>query len=108
MVTICGDVLGGLAANMLGEDEVSAQEHRDDALGEIGNVICGNILPRIAGTREVFDLRPPYVTLHSETRSADKTGRPTATAQVGLDDGRADLALYVDSGAVIRVEESAQ
>jgi CheY-specific phosphatase CheX len=108
VVTICGNVLGGLAANMLGEDEASAHEHRDDALGEIGNVICGNILPRIAGSREVFDLRPPYVTLHTQTRSPDKSGPPAATTHVGLDSGRADLALYVDSGAVIRLEESAQ
>jgi CheY-specific phosphatase CheX len=105
VVTVCGDVLGDLAANMLGEDEASAREHRDDALGEIGNVICGNILPRIAGARDVFDLRPPYITQHIGPRSEGEVRPPAATAHVGLDSGRADLALYVDRGAVAILAE---
>ncbi len=106
VVTVCGDVLGGLAANMLGEDEVTEPEQRSDALGEIGNVICGNILPRIAGTRELFNLRPPRVMLGGTPGTGTDTGHPAVTAQVGLDTGRADLALFLDGDAAARLEEN--
>ena len=106
-VTVCGGILGDLAANMLGEDAEVAQEHLDDALGEIGNVICGNILPRIAGTAGVFDLKPPYVLQHAGPEALSQADTPAATAHVGLDSGRADLALFVTNAAMIQAGEPA-
>lgn len=106
VVTICGGVLGGLASNMLGEDEVTEPAQQSDALGEIGNVICGNILPRIAGTKQLFNLRPPSVQLGSSQQGATGGGSPVVTAQVGLDAGRADLALFLDGDATAFLGES--
>lgn len=50
-----------LAANMLGVDEDDPDAHRkkSDALGEILNMICGNVLPAIAGTRAEFAITAP-------------------------------------------------
>jgi len=103
-VTICGDVTGELAANMLGDVEAPGSEHCDDALGEIGNVICGNTLPRVAGKGALFSIRSPRVTRPGEG-GADDGEPPVATAQVGFDNGRADLAFFIDSVAEYEPEE---
>src|SRR5256885_12141673 len=52
VILTCRQMLPTLAANMLGEDEATEQQQRD-ALGEVANVICGNMLPGIAGAKAV-------------------------------------------------------
>ncbi len=57
-------VLEELAANMLGiEDgsEVSVEE-RHDALKELANIVCGNLLPAIGGCAVEFKIESPCVT----------------------------------------------
>jgi hypothetical protein len=36
-----------LATNVLGEDEAPGEELQRDALGELANIICGNVLPAL-------------------------------------------------------------
>ena len=50
-----------MAANMLGIDEndPDAAQKRKDAVGEILNMICGNFLPLVAGTRAEFKIGAP-------------------------------------------------
>jgi CheY-specific phosphatase CheX len=43
-VRVSDDVAAALAANMLGVDVVDGDGMLRDALGEIANVICGNVL----------------------------------------------------------------
>ena len=56
-------LLPELAGNMLGlEDGVAAsREQQEDALKELANVVCGNLLPAIAGKHPVFHIGAPYV-----------------------------------------------
>lgn len=88
-----GDLLPSLAANMLGTDDVPAESLQQDALGELANVICGNVLPRIGGPAATFRLARPRVT--------NVVGNPhpgeVARAHVRVDDGSLDVRLYVDS-----------
>jgi len=88
LVRICGGVLPILAANMLGEEEAPSNSLQYDALGEIANVICGNMLPGIAGSKNVFHVNPPRM---AETPDLP----PVVEVQVGLGIGRADLLLFV-------------
>ena len=51
-----------IAANMLGlDDETPTAEQQADALRELLNVICGNMLPILAGSEEVFDVGAPAI-----------------------------------------------
>ena len=53
------DMLPDLAANMLGMDEQATAptpEQQADALRELLNVVCGNLLPAIAGAEAVFNV----------------------------------------------------
>src|SRR5438552_4102362 len=47
-------MLPTVAANMLGQIDPPPIAEQHDALGELANVICGNLLPEIAGTGPVF------------------------------------------------------
>src|SRR5512136_311977 len=60
-VLLCGQLLSAIAANMLGEESSPSVEQQHDALREVANVICGNMLPLIAGTKPVFNVDLPQV-----------------------------------------------
>jgi hypothetical protein len=56
-------VLAELAANMLGADDgaqLSADE-RCDALKELANIVCGNLLPAIGGIAAEFNIEAPRI-----------------------------------------------
>jgi CheY-specific phosphatase CheX len=91
-VRVSAALLPVIAANMLGDDTAHDDQTARDAVGELANVICGNVLPAIAGSREVFHLEAP--------RGIDVAPAPglppAATADIGLDESRAEVRLYVD------------
>jgi CheY-specific phosphatase CheX len=93
VVRLCGGVLPMLASNMLGDADGSPTMQRD-ALGEVANVICGNLLPIIGGASDeyVLESAQPTVVL-------DRGGvTPVASVKLGLEDsGRADLFLFLDA-----------
>lgn len=96
VITVHGDMLIALAGNMLGTDDASDRQ-RLDALGEIGNVVCGNLLPRIGGSRVIFRLQAPLLTQGAE--GIAPAGEVLGHARLGFDEGWADLQLYVSQGS---------
>lgn len=95
LLSVYGDILPTLAANMLGSDGAPPVTQQHDALGEIANVVCGNVLPSLTGPREVFKISAPRVT-GSDDLVARQTDRPTAQVDLALTEGRARISLYVD------------
>ncbi len=96
-MSITEGCLAELAANMLGidEEEISA-EQKADAVKEVINVICGNLLPAVAGTRALFDLDAPETT-DELTESIGRGLQPAARAFLELEEGTCALRLSVDS-----------
>ncbi len=84
-------VLPALASNMLGEDEPFEETMLRDVLGELTNVICGNALPEIGGKAAIFKLDAPQV-----SEKSDFSINPDATAKLDLEEGRADVLLYLE------------
>ena len=107
VMTISAQILQELTANMLGMDdeEEIALDQQHDALKETINVICGNLLPAIAGKKAVFDLDAPKIIDEAEAiKKAAKTndGRaPTAIVRLDIDDEPCDLFLFGD----IKIQE---
>lgn len=95
-VAVCRGLLPVLAANMLGEDEPPSEQQQRDALGEIANVICGNVLPEVAGAKEVFEIRAPQVQQYQPS-GGDAAASLVAETFVALEQGRADVRLYLDT-----------
>jgi Chemotaxis phosphatase CheX len=54
-------LLAVVTGAMLGTDDTPDLVLQGDALGELANVVCGHVLPEIAGTREEYALAPPAV-----------------------------------------------
>lgn len=88
---VSGPVLAEFAGNMLGSDGPPPRDVEMAALGEAANVICGNVLPAIAGSRAVFDLSAP------ETSTKAVVRRPVegelASVVLGLGEGRVEIVL---------------
>jgi CheY-specific phosphatase CheX len=89
-------ILPGIAENMLGSDSVDGSAVERDALGELANVMCGNLLPLIGGAQAVFVLSAPQ-----EYAASQDTSRCSLSARacVGIESGRAvaQLLLSEDS-----------
>lgn len=94
ILQLSGGVLPALAANMLGLDEETSPGDQRDALGEAANVICGNVLPRVAGTAAVFALGVPKV-YASWNDAVEVLGPVSARVRLELEGGRADVALVM-------------
>lgn len=91
--------LPDLAENMLGMDETdeTTVEQQYDALKELINVICGNLLPAIAGKQAIFSVDMPFV--ESESNNPNTSERePESVAKLSLEVGQCHLYLYVDGG----------
>ena len=91
VLRISGNLLVTIADNMFGDDELHPEYHQRDALGELANVICGNVLPSIGGANAVFVLDAPQVSL-LELPTADV---PLARTCIALEEGHAELLLFL-------------
>jgi CheY-specific phosphatase CheX len=89
-------VLPELAANMLGLDDEAdvTLDQQYDALKESLNVVCGNLLPAIAGREAIFNMETPKVLSRNEMPGSD----PVARIRLEFDEGECELAIYVDGG----------
>ena len=93
-----------VAANMLGLEDgcVPTSEQEHDALGELVNVICGNLLPAITSPLEVFNVHEPRV------QAGECPGRYDAPARsdMWLDGGFVRVSLTLHSAAAPACEPS--
>lgn len=86
-----------LAANMLGEEGEQPEAAMADALKEAANVLCGNLLPEIAGPKEIFRLDAPALLPPAPAVGA------AAAAELGVESGRCEVELYADDPAGVEV-----
>jgi CheY-specific phosphatase CheX len=94
VVDLSADVMRALAENMTGMDVGDDAAICHDAVGELANVVCGNLLPALAGPRAVFDLGAPRV---SEIPSPEEPSTPSASVRLGVEEGRAEVRLFLTS-----------
>ncbi len=95
VISVYGCVLTEIAANMLGQSEIPTDEEQLDALGEMANIICGNVLPKITNKTDIFNIDAPKAS-NGASVWADASGSPAAHVTLPLADGRADLMLYIN------------
>ncbi len=92
--------LPDLAENMLGmdENEETTVDQQYDALKELINVICGNLLPAVAGKQEIFSVDMPFVVPENQNAAIRNEHDPESVAKLSLEVGQCHLYLYVDGG----------
>ena len=99
MLAAWEEMLPQLAANMLGLPEGGPEptsDQQQDALMELANVICGNLLTEVWGLEAACTLNPPRLLGQDPCAEAACDHPPAATARLHLCEGRMELALFVD------------
>lgn len=91
-VRACEGLLPRLTGNMLGAHGAN-ESLQLDALGEIANIICGQIFPTLAAVN-AFEQTPPEVVLCNGGTREPATA-PSARVELGLEGSRADVLLYL-------------
>jgi len=97
IVTLPETVLGELTCNMLGLDDGDnvSVDTQHDALKELANVVCGNMLPEIAGPAAVFNVDGPEI-VDALTPVSGEGLSPVAEARFFLDSGPASVELLTE------------
>jgi hypothetical protein len=90
-------VLLDLAANMLGLESgcKPTLEQQEDALKELVNVACGNLLPAIAGKEPVFHINAPEMLVAWASSQTAESLLPAGEARLLTDAGILELSLFV-------------
>ncbi len=90
-----------LVRSMLGLDDDDAVDAglQHDALGELLNVVCGNLLPEIADSKAVFDLAAPELLEPGPPDQALAGRSPQGRARMSLDEGFVELILFYQPSA---------
>ncbi|MBN4061186.1 chemotaxis protein CheX [bacterium AH-315-I18] len=93
-------MMSAISANMLGvnEDDEDALSQQLDAVRELLNVICGQVLTEIWGTEPVFDLCIPTVDPIDNNRVKPAVIRPDTTCFTS-DEGLVLLEINIDQTA---------
>ena len=101
VLTVSDSMLPALGMNMLGcDDEQSTDEAQQrDALKEVLNVICGNLLPLLYNQYDVFDVQAPAVPAMPTPPDVPIDGQ----ARLYLDGGLVHVALYIEAGCEAKV-----
>lgn len=94
-VRVCDHVLPAIAMNALGYTEPPSEEMQLDALGEVANIICGSMLRALS--TDSFGQGTPQVAPHDA--AGDEAELACASVTVGLQDGRAEVLLYLQEAA---------
>jgi len=98
VVRISTSVLPELAANMLGatDDAEVSEEAQQDAFKELTNVICGNVLPAIAGDQAEFHITAPAALCAADARSLIRNDTADCVVRLALDEGFCDVYLFIE------------
>ncbi len=101
VMTVSNQLLPELAANMLGVDDAETTlEQQHDALKESINIICGNLLPAIAGNEVVFNIDVPVIIAEVEAIKEAIKDKPTSIVKLNIEESECDLFLFINDSVV--------
>jgi hypothetical protein len=105
VVGVTAGVLPEVSGNMLGAAAAPDPRLQRDALGEIGNVVTGNVLPLVYGAMPVFRLDAP-TDAGAEPFAPRGSEVLLALSRLTMDEGDAVVALFAEPDAVALLESS--
>ncbi|MBI5804924.1 chemotaxis protein CheX [candidate division TA06 bacterium] len=94
MIETRGGLFQAIAVNMLSSQDPTG-EQKMDALGEVANIICGNVIPALGGISQGYRIEAPRCIPLNEVQN-NLLGEPLVSMVFNLNQGRADLKFYVD------------
>jgi hypothetical protein len=103
-VAVPEGMLPELTCNMLGFEEGAeppGMEVQTDALKELLNVVCGNLLPEIAGAEAVFKVHAPRLATENLIPETFQDLPPVGRSTLYTEYGKLDLCLFLDNHALV-------
>ena len=100
-----GGLLSAIAANMLSNDKPSSQQKKD-ALGEIANIICGNVVISLGRSGGGYKIESPKFLSKDELLKEEGKGSLVAEIILNFNEGRADIKFFVDSYSEAKEKKS--
>jgi CheY-specific phosphatase CheX len=98
VVGVTAGILPALAENMLGAAAAPDSQIQRDALGELANVVAGNVLPLVNGAAAVYRLDAPADAGDAPFDVRDGEVRQAFT-RLQMDEGDALVALFSEGSA---------
>lgn len=95
-VRTSNELMRALGANMLGIDRPNPQEKRE-ALCEIANIICGNIVPVFSTESDICYLEPPKIVKCPSCSFEESSNHKSETVCIYMDEGMAQIEVYYES-----------
>lgn len=96
LMQLDSDILPELSSNMLGIDDDTPVDQQHDALKEMINVICGNLLPAIGGAKAIFNINAPELDTNGDSKSERNGKKLISEVTIALEDGNCMLSLFLD------------
>lgn len=90
-----GGLFSAIACNILSIKDPSEQQKKD-ALGEIGNIICGNVVPSLGRGKLEYKIESPRFLSKEDLLEEQNQGTPVAEIILNFNQGRADIKFFVD------------
>ena len=96
-----GGLFSAIASNML-SNEVPSIQQKKDALGEVANIICGNVVPSLGRSEPEYKIESPICLNTDDLLKEDKQEKPLAEVTLNFNQGRADIKLFVNNYSVTK------
>jgi len=96
-----GGLFSAIAANILSIDNPSAQQKKD-ALGEVANIICGNVVTSLGRGKMGYKIESPRPLKKDELLQEKRQEIPLAEISMNFNEGRADIKFFVDGDFVAK------
>jgi hypothetical protein len=90
-----GGLLSAIAANIL-SNEVPSSRQKRDALEEIANIICGNIVMSLGRRGRGYRIESPRSLNKAELLKEEDPDKPIAEVTLNFNEGRADVKFFID------------
>ena len=101
MIETRGGLFSAIASNML-SNEVPSIQQKKDALGEIANIICGNVVPSLGRSEPEYKIESPICLNTDDLLKENKQEKPLAEVTLNFNQGRADIKLFVNNYSVTK------
>jgi CheY-specific phosphatase CheX len=96
-----GGLFSAIAANMLSND-VPNDQQKKDALGEVANIICGNVVPSLGRSEPEYKIESPRCLNKDDLLKKEKQEKPLAEIALNFNQGRADIKLFVNNNSATK------
>ena len=96
-----GGLFSAIATNILSIDNPSTKQKKD-ALGEMANIICGNVVPSLGEGGREYKIEAPRSLNKDDLLKEELREEPVAAITLNFNDGRVDIKLFVDGYSVAK------